>query len=284
MNQTLPALLRASAIRWLGLALCLFLLSACDRADDVPRTQNLDPNALLQLRFLTPGQAPEVELTTVGQDDVERENVEPLQAAQLDETHAVLLTHVRTGQDCHACPGVMGAYFYERDAKGWRLTRSHDALLAAGVKDHLGSVAITALEGSHHVATIEWGSCWQGYCGTWLVLVHLHPNEARELGSIATSADNDGAHGACSALDEKQPNSVKQENEEEILPHDQVCYQVNGEWKFQGKRLLVDFTGRIRELKDEEIQPPRQIRQRTVYEVQADALKLVEGENPVPAL
>lgn len=283
MDQVSSPRLRAGALRGLTALVLLVLLAACNKTN-TPHAQSLDPKALLELRFVTPGQSPQVDLSPVKLGNVGQANVDPLKVVQLDDTHAVLLTHARTGQDCHACPGVMGAYFYERDTEGWRLSKILDALLATGVDDQLGSVAVTALEGAHHAATIDWGSCWQGSCGTWLEVVSLQPNMAQALGGIAISADNEGAYGACSALDAKPASQSKaaETDDEEMPVHSQVCYQIDSKWHFQGKRLLIDFTGRVREEKNSELQPLRKIQQRAVYEMQADALKLMEGENPVP--
>lgn len=265
-------------------ALALFvLLTACNQTN-APHAQSLDPKALLELRFVTPGQSPQVDLSPVKLGDVGQANVDPVKVVQLDDTHAVLLTHARTGQDCHACPGVMGAYFYERDAEGWRLSKGLDALLATGAYDQLGEVTVAALEGPHHAATIDWGSCWQGTCGTWLEVVSLQPNMAQALGGIASSIDNEGAYGACSALDAKPANKLDatETDDGEIPVHHQVCYQIDSKWRFQGKRLLMDFTGRMREEKNGELQPMRNVQQRAVYEMQADGLKLIEGKNPIP--
>lgn len=283
MDQVSSPRLWAGALRGLTALVLFFLLAACNKTS-TPHAQSLDPKALLELRFVTPGQSPQVDLSPVKLGNVGQANVDPIKVVRLDDTHAVLLTHARTGQDCHACPGVMGAYFYERDAEGWRLSKSLDALLATGVDDQLGTVTVTALEGTHHAATIDWGSCWQGSCGTWLEVMSLQPNMAHAMGSIATSADNDGANGACSALDAKPANQSKAtETDDEETPVDhQVCVQIDSKWHFQGNRLLIDFTGRVREEKNGELQPPRKIQQRAVYEVQADGLKLMEGENPVP--
>lgn len=278
MDQVSSPRHRAGALRGLTTLVLLVLLAACNKTN-TPHAQSLDPKALLELRFVTPGQSPQVDLSPVKLGNIGQANVDPLKVVQLDDTHAVLLTHARTGQDCHACPGVMGAYFYERDTEGWRLSKSLDALLATGVDDQLGPVTVTALEGAHHAATIDWGSCWQGSCGTWLEVVSLQPNMAQAMGSIATSADNDGANGACSALDSKPVNKA---NDEETPVHHQVCNQIDSKWHFQGKRLLIDFTGRLREETNGELQPPRKIQQHAVYEVQADGLKLIEGENPIP--
>lgn len=265
------------------------MFTACQPAE--PRADSLEPQALLKLRFDKPGEPQDLDVTAIedsksansAERSVMRATIHPLQVAQLDDTHAVLLTEVRGSQDCRNCQGIMGAYFYERDAKGWRLTQSQDALLSNGGDGKLGKLKLHTLAPGHQAATLEWGDCWQGNCSAWLSVVSLRPDTAHVLTThIPLMIDTDGAYEACTALDKKEENTPSKDDAEEVPPHHQVCHQINSTWHFQDKRLLMDFTGRVRETKGEALQAPRQIKQRAVYEVQNDALKLVEGENPIP--
>lgn len=277
--------LRSAALCWLA-ALTL-ALSACQPAE--PRADSLEPLALLKLRFERPGEPQDLDITAIEDDkgrkaadrSVLRATVHPLQVAVLDDGHAVLLTELRSTQDCRNCPGIMGAYFYERDARGWRLTQSQDALLTHGGNGQIGKLQLHTLAPGHQAATLEWGDCWQGNCGAWLSVVSLRPGQAQELTKpIAVMVDTDGADEACSALDRPATKPSNPQDEEE-RPPPQVCYQIRSTWQFQGPRLWVDFTGRVREAQDGTLQAPRAIRQRAVYEIQNNTLKLVEGENPI---
>jgi hypothetical protein len=273
--------LRLAAQALLGLS--ALWLTACQPAE--PRADSLEPLTLLSLRF----EQPTLDVTTLedGKDAKSSERVamqgtvHPLQVSQLDDTHAVLLTEVRGGPDCRNCQGIMGAYFYERDAQGWRLTQGLDALLSNGGDGKLGKLKLHPLAPGHHAATLEWGDCWQGNCGAWLSVVSLRPGSALALAPpIPLMIDTDGAYEACSALD-KKPDSTPEKADAEPVPlHQQECHQISSTWHFQGKRLLMDFTGRVRVAKGEVLQAPQQIKQRAVYEMQDDALKRVEGENP----
>lgn len=275
--------------RYLALLTCVLTLGACGQREEVPHAQSLEPQDLLRLRFPVAGETQEVDLSAIeegkktGEVTKARAKVTPLQVVQLDDTHAWLLTKVDTDENCHACPGIMGAYSYKRDDQGWRLKESRDALLTYGGYGNLGKLSVTALEPGHHVATLAWGSCWQGTCGSWLKVLSLRADAVRDLGpGLPLSIDNDGAHEACSALDGKPRTNQEDEPEEALMPHQRECFQIQGRWQFLGKRLLMDFSGRMLEAEGEELQPLRQIKQRAVYELQAKELKLVEGENPVP--
>jgi hypothetical protein len=261
---------------------CTLALAACQRAAE--HANDLDPAGLLALRFVGDAAEKPIDLRPIGLDLAQPEDITPLEVVKFDDTHALLLTEVQTEEDCHACGGVMGAYFYERDAKGWRLVRYLDAAIAAGANGKLGKVSVAALQGTLHAATIEWGSCWQGTCGSWLVVVALQPDAVRELDSVPLAINNDGRFGACELLDKAaglaRPDAPKADS---LTPEQRACQDIESEWKFEGPRLLVNFKGRMLEFKGNALLPLRKIDQRTVYAVSGTEVKLAEGENPVPA-
>jgi hypothetical protein len=284
MKQLLSLFRSRTARPSFGLAaalLCALALTACQRAEE--HSDSLDPAALLALRFAGDAGEKPVDLKPIGRDVARRDDITPLEVVKFDDNHALLLTEVQTEEDCHACGGVMGAYFYERDAKGWRLVRAQDAAMGAGVYGKLGKVSTTKLQGLH-AATIEWGSCWQGTCGSWLVLVALEPYTLRELGSVPLAINNDGRFGACELLDKAEgQNKPDAPNPDNLTPEQRVCQDIESEWKFEGARLLVSFKGRMLDVKGDALQPVRKIDQRAAYAVSAVELKLVEGDNPVPS-
>ncbi|MBK6294931.1 MAG: hypothetical protein IPF55_12030 [Rhodoferax sp.] len=170
-----------------------------------------------------------------------RAEITPLYVVRLDDSHAVLLTQalpVGEGDQpyaCHACAGTIGAYFFAHNAAGWRQTKRHDALATSGVEGNLGETSIAKLADGHYAMTAEWGSCWQGYYGSWLVIAGLQADTAVVLApGLPLAADNDGAYGACSALDTPRDTDDKTEDNHE-------CLDITAEWKFQGNRLVVTF-------------------------------------------
>ncbi len=267
------------------LALSVQFLTACQPTE--PRAQSLEPLALLQLRFAQPDQPQDLDVITSEADKnaadrtVVRGTVQPLQVVQLDDTHAVLLTEVQTGDDCHACPGLMGAHFYERDARGWRLAASQDVAAEAGVYGRLGEVKAHVLAPGQHAITIEGGSCWQGHCRGWLVVMRLQPRAVQVLEeNLPVSIDTRGVHEACNAMEaKKNPRAAEPDAEPEVPDLD--CVDIDGRWRFEGPRLVVDFQGQTQEIRAGKPQPALPVRQLAVYQLQAEALTLVEGANPI---
>ena len=280
------------ALRGILLMACLFLTVSCQKAG--PRySASLERASLLLLPFPTwqssgAGLVQPVDLSATANDKrntqppASRAEVTPLYVVRLDETHAALVTNNRAFDDadnrpytCHACPGFVGAYFFEHDTNGWRLTARQDAATRSGVEGNIGTTSVVKLSDGHFAMTAEWGSCWQGYCGTWLVVLGLKPGKATILESaIPLAVDNDGAYGACSALD-----SPPSEPEDKL-----ECLDVKSKWTFQQGRLQINFDGRLSKLDErDQLLPTEVIHQQAVYEVVKDSLSLTSGKNPVPS-
>ena len=191
-----------------------------------------------------------------------------------------MLTETQPGDEdaltCHECKATLGAYFFQHDEAGWRLTSRQDAVAEGGAYGQLGGVSITKLGNSHDAATVQWESCWQGYCGSWLALVGLQPDHATRLAKgIPLSVDSDGAHASCRALDDPKNADAEAKSNE--------CLDIRSSWQFQGHRLVVAFEGRLSAFHHAgKLQPARKTGQQAGYEVKQDELTLVMGDNPVP--
>jgi len=270
------------------------LLAGCEKSD-VRYSETLDRNALMVLPF--PGWTPtgdakvqpvDLSVTTdtpteVGVAGTSAE-ISPLYVVRLDDTHAALVTQVlpvdenNRPYDGHASSGMIGAYFFEHSAAGWRMVTRQDSVAISGVQGNIGKTSITKLDEGHFAVTAQWGSCWQGYCGRWLVVVGLQGELASLLHpGIALSVDNDGAQGACSALDNpaSAEKNAKQENGE--------CLDIQSEWKFQGNHLLVSYNGRLSQLgTNGELLPTKKIRERAIYAATPGELTLISGSDPIP--
>jgi len=274
------------------MATAAFFLIACQKTE-LKHAATLDRASLMELPF--PGwradakaKIQSVNLSALAEEKnkaseaATRAEVTPIYVVKLDDTHATLLTQtlpVNDGDepiDCHACSGTIGAYFFEQDAAGWQLTSRQDAVAQSGVQGHIGDTSISKLTDGHFALTAEWGSCWQGYCGSWLVVVGLQRDNATLLApGIPLSVDNDGAHGACSALDAPE--------ESEAEPNAHECMDIRSKWKFQGNRLVARFEGRLNQVDSNgKPSPTKKIQQQAVYEVAQGQLSLVKGTNPVP--
>jgi hypothetical protein len=264
---------------------CLFLcLAAC--GPDVPHAKNLERKGLMRLVFpewSPTGTGANQLLALPGGSDEHSAAVEtearimPTHVIRLDETHAVMVTEAAAIDDdgepqrCHACAVNLGAYFFSHDDKGWRLDARTDSIGAVGADGHGGDMKVARL-GNAYVLFAEWGSCWQGYCGTWLEPFGFWPGKAKRLGeAIRLSAENSGAVGDCDANDP-------------ALGSSQPCYEVSGKWSIRKDQLVIDFKGTTRDAAEEGLRPPATpVAAQAHFALQGEALTLVSGTNPVPA-
>jgi hypothetical protein len=279
----------------------ILLLAACQRAE-VQYVHSLDRDVLMHLPFPSwqtsdQGKVQQLDLSVTAPDKDKAAavatlaEVTPLYVVRLDDTHAAMVTqtvpvdeHNQT-MTCHACPGTIGAYFFEEANEGWHLTSRQDAVAVSGVEGDIGKTNISKLDDGHFALTAEWGSCWQGYCGTWLVLVGLVPDKATLLSpGIALSADNDGAYGACTALDESDETKQDAQQAESTDAAAHECFDVSSKWKFQGSNLLLTYEGRLSQLDaNGKLLPTRDVAQQVIYAIAPGRLTLLTGTNPVPS-
>ncbi|MES2510189.1 MAG: hypothetical protein V4625_09675 [Pseudomonadota bacterium] len=259
------------------------LLGGCE--PNAPHTITLERYSLLKLVFPdwsgTASMVQTVDLsalrkkTSSANTGMQRAQVFPLYVVKLDDIHAVLLTQtlpVGNGEEphtCHGCSGFVSAYFFTRDDAGWKLSGRQDAVTTSGVEGEIGKTAIARLGEAHYAFTSEWGSCWQGYCGSWLEVVSLRPDKA-VAATLRSSIDNDGVNGACSELDVKD-SAVHSNNV-------RACHQVVGSWKFAAGHLIGDFRGRLTPTG----KSVQKIHEQATYTFSDGTLRLERGTNPIP--
>lgn len=279
------------------LSILIFLVfSGCSKKEDVPHAATLERNKLMAITFPASPLPNAKNIQEVALPEyqagkgaptsaVMSASVTPIYVVRLDSTHAVMLTHtmpVGEGNEpmmCHACPNYIGAYFFALDEAGWRLTNRQDGAATVGVEGSLGKTAIKKMGENEYAFSAEWGSCWQGYCGNWLVLLGLHSSRISVLSrGIPVSAENTGAYQDCWG---EEVDDATSKTEAEKPAHE--CFDVNGDWKIEGEKLRVDFRGQIRGVTDNGQRTALQkIRDTAIYGIKDGKFVLEKGINPVP--
>lgn len=262
------------------------MLSACSSLSP-SRSVSLERNALLRQVFPQsgPSAAKNIYLLELNSAEAghppllqsQRAQIKPEFVVRLDPSHAVLLTSGQRVEDndevivCHACQLWLGAYFFTLDSQGWKLTARQDEVTGLGLEGEPGKMAIQRFGTNGYAFSSQWGSCWQGECGTWLILVRLQADKASVLADgIATSADNSGAFDDCSSGTDNAPPLHR-------------CFDLASRWKIDGEQLRIDFSGNIRALDATGRRLPTQsIHQRAVYVLKNGKFSLLQGKNPVP--
>jgi len=124
---------------------------------------------------------------------------------RFDEAHLTLIAGlVPAGADgkpaaTQLTPMALAAYRFERRAGSWRLG-GQDIF---GLRGFAGSARLRALAlfGQRQAVAVEYGSCFEGYCGSWLALYELDKDAVRHQPAVelALSGHNVDAAADCGA-------------------------------------------------------------------------------------
>ncbi|WP_413763066.1 hypothetical protein ACEN9J_01240 [Variovorax sp. Varisp41] len=259
----------------------------------------LQRDALMALLFEPPpagetaSRTDSVQLPEIGNDgkpmtegfSPTRAQVSAREVVRLDDTHAVLLTETvpvdDRGQpmDAHVAGAWLGAYFFEHGDAGWKLAGRNDGVDYLGFSGNIGLTRVERIAPQRFVLTVTSGSCWQGYCGSWLSVYEIGAAEVRQLiEGVPLGADNGGADGAC--------ESVLQATRPEEAPRG-ACFRIDGKPEFAlgtqddpGELQIVFKGARTRDANDLRVQT---VDEQLVYSLRNGAYALVQGRNPVPS-
>lgn len=240
------------------------------------------------------GEAPLVEGTI---------DVKPIEVIRLDDTHAVMLTEGMvvdeggTRNNSRAAGAWLGAYFFTRDATasgespgGWQLSRRVDGYDFSGGPGSLGESSVAKISATDFALTLTWGSCWQGYCGTWASFYRLAPGQISTLlGGVAMSAENSGALEPCEEALSGKSDVLAERGTDSQDAGEQVCYAVEGKPAFAlgadtPGDLTVTFRGQEVKIPGGAAKPRRKSLDAVVrYRFQDGKYLVSQGENPVPS-
>ncbi|MEN3113141.1 hypothetical protein ACFONG_15405 [Uliginosibacterium paludis] len=254
--------------RWLVLVAGLGVMGGCGRTDAGPDTAPgpVEPTpaatvstppaparasgegtaeALMQLAF--PGWSKSrpsvVRMKPVSREAEEQDaapwvKVTPALRIPLAEDRIVLLVAGRPSTDegvdqaGHASPANLGAYWFRREAGGWRLAASQASFVWTGFFGEPGELHPVKLSSRRQGVAVSNGSCWQGQCGEWLSVFEIGDGRVTPLlgGQDAPQivSDVSGATEACSALLAAGPGSHRVEAD--AYSDAYGCFTVKGEW------------------------------------------------------
>ncbi|MBS0429610.1 MAG: hypothetical protein JSR41_20205 [Proteobacteria bacterium] len=218
--------------------------------------------------------------------------VTPREVVRLSDSRAVLLTETVPLDDqghpldAHVSGAWLGAYFFERQGESWVLSQRQDAVDYLGFMGSFGETAVHRVAPARLVLGATYGSCWQGYCGSWLSAWELRRDGVRRvLDGVALSASNTGAQEACEAV----LAGGRRGRAAAGGPRD-ACFDIEGTPRFaQGVRddtpgvLTLSFRGaRTAEGRPAARARVRRVDEQAVYAWQDGRYVLSRGRNPVP--
>lgn len=222
-------------------------------------------------------------------------DVKPIQVVRLDETHAVMLTEgVELDEDGtplggHASGAWLGVYFFTRDGGHWRLSRRIDGYDCLGAQGLLGRSRVDKVSATDFAMTLTWGSCWQGYCGSWASVYRLAPGQITTLlDTVPMSAENSGALEPCGDALAGKPPAPGASGADSQDDGEQTCFSVDGKPAFAAGvdapgDLTLTFQGEEVKLRAGKAPRRRSLDASVHYRFADGKYVLSQGENPVPS-
>jgi hypothetical protein len=223
---------------------------------------------------------------------------EPQLVLRTDAAHLTLVAGLVPADDkgkpevSHVLPMALAAYQFEQRGGSWALAGRQDVFALRGF---FGEARLRAVElaGQRQAVAVEYGSCWQGYCGTWLALYELNKDKVSREPVVEMALSGTNVDGAADCMRRLQP-LVKPHpqdaaaRDEGIAPDSHDCYAIESSWAIEASRgqpgdLVIHYQGAMSRA-DAHAAPPVAIDQRQVLRYAGGKYRAVSGFNPVPSI
>jgi hypothetical protein len=223
---------------------------------------------------------------------------EPKLVVRLDATHLTLIAglvpagdHGNAAVD-HTTPMALAAYQFEQRGGTWTPLGRQGMFALRGFFGE-ASVRAVPLSAQRQALAVEYGSCWQGYCGTWMALYELDKGVVRQEPVVETALSGVNVNASTDCLRRLQPLIKPQSydtdvHEENVASDTHDCYAIESSWSIDAGRaqpgdLLIHYKGAISRA-DAHAAPPSQVDQRQVLRYGSGKYRAVSGFNPVPPI
>lgn len=224
--------------------------------------------------------------------------VEPKLVLRTDATHLTLIAGlVPAGDDgrastTHATPLALAAYQFEQHGGTWGVSGRQGIFALRGFS---GAAAVreVALAARRTGVAVEYGSCWQGYCGTWLAVYEAGRDAIRREPAVELALSGINVDSAADCQRRLAP-LVKPHPQEPVArddggaPDTHDCYAIESSWVIDAAHeqpgdLTIRYQGAISRA-ESYAGPPAAIDQRQVLRYGNGKYRAVSGFSPVPAI
>jgi hypothetical protein len=231
---------------------------------------------------------------TVGTNQV---LVEPRLVLRIDATHLTLvagLVPADEGKSAanHGTPMALAAYQFEQHDGAWKVTGRQGVFALRGFFGEAGLRAVP-LAAQRQAIAVEYGSCWQGYCGTWLAMYELDKGAVRHEPALEMALSGINVESTADCTRRLQP-LIKPHPQDPAAKDDNVasnshdCYAIESSWTIDATHEQPgDFTIRYQgamSRADAYAAAPAAIDQRQVLRYSGGKYRAVSGFNPVPPI
>jgi len=192
----------------------------------------------------------------------------------------------------HLTPMALAAWRFERRDGAWRLAGSQDVFALRGFSGS-ASVRAVALSQRQQAVAVEYGSCFQGYCGSWLALYEVDKGMLRHQPVVELALSGINVNGALDCARRLQPlvkpaprDTAIRDDGSASAGHD--CYAIESAWRIDAAHdrpgdLTIRYQGAISRAETHAAAPVA-IDQRQVLRYESGRYRAVSGFNPVPPI
>jgi hypothetical protein len=223
--------------------------------------------------------------------------VEPRLVLRTDAAHLTLVAGLVPAGDAgkgavdHTTPMALAAYQFEQHDGAWKLIGNQGVFALRGFFGE-ASVRAVPLSGQRHAIGVEYGSCWQGYCGTWLALYELDKGTVRQEPAVEMALSGINVDATSDCVRRLQPlikTHVQDPGKEDRVPADSHdCYAIESSWAVEPSReqpgdLVIRYQGAMSRA-EAPLAPASAVDQRQVLRYNGGKYRAVSGFNPVPPI
>ncbi|KQY10527.1 hypothetical protein ASD28_28210 [Massilia sp. Root133] len=224
--------------------------------------------------------------------------VEPKLVLRTDPSHLTLIAGlVPAGDDgrssaVQATPLALAAYQFEQHGGTWGVSGRQGIFALRGFS---GAAAVreVALAARRQAVAVEYGSCWQGYCGTWLAVYEVGHDAVRREPAVELALSGINVDSAADCQHRLAP-LVKPHAQDPIArddggaPDTHDCYAIESSWSIDATHeqpgdLTIRYQGAISRAESYG-GPPAAIDQKQVLRYGNGKYRAVSGYSPVPAI
>jgi hypothetical protein len=195
-------------------------------------------------------------------------------------------------------PMALAAYQFEQHDANWAAAARQGVFAWRGFYG-TANVRAIALSPQRQGIGVEYGSCWDGYCGTWLALYEVDKGAVRREPAVemALSGSNTGSAADCPRrlqplLKPRAPEtagaSAPMPARESGHPDSHDCYAIESSWTIAPSRglpgdLTIRYQGAMSRA-EAYAAPPAPVDQRQVLRYGSGKYRAISGFNPVPPI
>jgi hypothetical protein len=223
---------------------------------------------------------------------------EPKLVLRLDASHLILIAGLApVGEDGKPAAGqltpmALAAYRFEQHGANWALAGRQGVFSWRGFHG-AANVRAVPLSTQRQGVAVDYGSCWEGYCGTWMALYEVDKGVVRREPAVEMALSGTNADSAADCARRLQPLIRPRGPEPVPIPdrgradsHD--CYAIESSWTVDASRelpgdLVVRYQGAMSRA-EAHLQPPAPVDQRQVLRYGSGKYRAVSGFNPVPPI